>query len=182
MDKTLDWLPGSFTIVDDDRDIELLQLAYCHGNLMSPDPSTKNGAILVSHDGRISKGFNGLPRGIPDNQKEEVLTNRELKYKYILHAEECSILTAARDGIRTKEAVLYCPFYACLDCAKMIITSGISRVVGHSNIMSIASSHTKWAQTITDAWHLMHNAGVECCLVHRNLNVTTRFNYRDIEV
>ena len=52
----------------------------------SKDPSTKVGALIISEDRNIvSTGYNGFPRGIEDT--EERLNNRELKYKFILHAE-----------------------------------------------------------------------------------------------
>ena len=51
----------------------------------SKDPSSKVGAVITRGKFVVSVGFNGFPQGVVDS--EERLTNRELKYPMILHAE-----------------------------------------------------------------------------------------------
>ena len=85
-------------------DKRFLKLAK-HISEWSKDPSTKVGCVVVGPDRELrSTGFNGLPRGIEDN--EERLNNREIKYPLICHAEENAIMHAARIGISLK-AVLH---------------------------------------------------------------------------
>ena len=71
--------------MSDKWDQRFLDLAH-HISGWSKDPSTKVGCIVVGKDREIrSTGFNGFPRGIADD--DERLTNRELKYPLICHAE-----------------------------------------------------------------------------------------------
>ncbi|KKS65297.1 MAG: CMP/dCMP deaminase zinc-binding protein [Parcubacteria group bacterium GW2011_GWC1_43_12] len=46
-----------------------------------------------------------------------------------LHAEENAILQAAMDGIKLKDATLYCKMTPCVYCARRIARVGIKRVV-----------------------------------------------------
>ena len=100
----------------------------------------------------------------------------------VVHAENSAIFNAARNGKSTRETTLYCPFYACSECAKAIIQSGVIKVVGHAQLMALAGSHTTWVESIVNAWEMMAEAGVECCLYDGEIGVTTRFNGQDIAV
>ncbi len=98
---------------------------------MSKDPSTKVGAILVSPDRtRISVGYNGFPRQIPDLEKWWL--NRDpddkefSKYELVRHAEMNAITQAKTD---LAAWTLYVTHHPCIDCAKHIIAEGITRVV-----------------------------------------------------
>ena len=48
---------------------------------------------------------------------------------YAIHAEQNAIIQAAKLGISIDGATLYCTHYPCTICAKMIVNSGIKRVV-----------------------------------------------------
>ena len=74
-----------------------------HISNWSKDPSTKVGCVVVGPDREIrSTGFNGFPRGIADT--DERLSDRDLKYPLICHAEENAIMHAARIGLASKIA------------------------------------------------------------------------------
>lgn len=91
----------------------------------SKDPSTKVGAVLVGKDTRnISLGYNGFPRGIADNLSR--LSNREVKYHLTQHAERNALDNAKFD---TAGSTLYVTFFPCSECAKSIVSKGVSRVV-----------------------------------------------------
>lgn len=47
----------------------------------------------------------------------------------VVHAEMEAILSCSREGISTKDSILYCTTFPCHNCAKHIIASGITRVV-----------------------------------------------------
>lgn len=47
----------------------------------------------------------------------------------VVHAEMEAILSCARNGISTQDAILYCTTFPCHNCAKHIISSGVKRVV-----------------------------------------------------
>lgn len=95
----------------------------------SKDPSKKIGAVAVGAKGQIlSQGYNGFPRGIKDLQ--ERLDNRELKYKYVVHAEMNVIYNASYSGVSLAGSTLYVyGLPVCSECAKGIIQVGISKVV-----------------------------------------------------
>ena len=46
-----------------------------------------------------------------------------------LHAEQNAIVQAALHGLSIKGSVLYCTTQPCVTCAKMIINSGIKKIV-----------------------------------------------------
>ena len=48
---------------------------------------------------------------------------------YAVHAEQNAIIQAAKQGIALEGATLYCTHQPCSICCKMIINSGIKRVV-----------------------------------------------------
>ena len=104
-----------------------LQLAK-HISEWSKDPSTQVGCVVVGPDRELrSTGFNGLPRGIEDN--EQRLNNREIKYPLICHAEENAIMHAARIGMSLKDCTAYVTWPPCTRCARSLIQAGISTIV-----------------------------------------------------
>ncbi len=124
--------------------------------------------------------MNRFPNGIAETKSR--LTDKNEKYKRIIHAETSAIFNAARNGCLTRETILYCPFYSCCECAKAIIQSGVTKVVGHAQLMALAGGHTTWVESIVDGWEMMSEAGVECCLYDGEVGLTTRFNGEDIAV
>ena len=175
----LSWLLRSFSVTTDTVDKYFLEQAYEHSQT-SPDPSTKNGAVLVRRELGIAFGVNRFPKGIAETKSR--LHHRPTKYRLVVHAESSAILNAARNGNSTLNTTLYCQFYTCSDCAKAIIQAGIKRVVGHAQLMKLASGHTEWIESIRFGWEMLHEAGVECALYDGNLGITTRFNGKDIFV
>ena len=85
----------------------------------------KVGAIIVKDEIIISDGFNGTPAGF-DNccENEEGLT-----HWYVLHAEANAILKVAKSTNNCKGATLYLTHSPCRDCSKLVLQSGIKRVV-----------------------------------------------------
>ena len=75
------------------------------------------GAVIVRNKRIITTGYNGAPSG----------TRHELCYA--IHAEQNAIIQAAKLGISIEGATMYCTHQPCVICAKMIVNSGISRVV-----------------------------------------------------
>ena len=177
----LAWLNHPFTLTDDHLHRNMLQKAYEYANATSPDPSTKNGSILVSlHHGILSYGVNRFPTGVAETKSR--LTDKTTKYRMVVHAENGAIFNAARNGNATRETTMFCPFYACSECAKAIIQAGVIKVVGHAQLMALAGNHHVWVVNIINAWEMLEEAGVECCLYDGEVGVTTRFNGQDIAV
>ena len=100
-----------------------------HISSWSKDPSTKVGAVAVGGVGQIlATGFNGFPRGIDDNKKR--LTDREEKYKLVVHAEMNCIYNATHNGVSLKDSTLYVwGLPVCSECAKGVIQVGVKHVV-----------------------------------------------------
>ena len=110
-----------------DWDKRFLKLAK-HISKWSKDPSTQVGCVVVGPDRELrSTGFNGLPRGIEDNDQR--LNNREIKYPLICHAEENAIMHAARIGMSLKDCTAYVTWPPCTRCARSLIQAGISTIV-----------------------------------------------------
>lgn len=113
---------------------------------MSKDPSTKVGAVLVSPDRtRISVGYNGFPRQIPDVEAwwNNRADDKEFsKYELVRHAEMNAITQAKTD---LAGWTLYVTHHPCMDCSKHIVAEGITRVVYHLNIdqLHMSINHAK---------------------------------------
>ena len=99
-----------------------------HVSSWSKDPSKKIGAVAVGRHGQIlSQGYNGLPRKIRDT--DERLNDREIKYKFVVHAEQNCIYNATLNGVSLEGADLYVyGLPICNECAKGVIQVGIKNV------------------------------------------------------
>ena len=83
------------------------------------------GAIIVKDGMIISDGFNGTPSGF-DNCCEN--TDGETHW-YVLHAEANAILKVAKSTHNCNGATLYLTLSPCKDCSKLVVQSGINKVV-----------------------------------------------------
>lgn len=100
----------------------------------SKDPSTIVGACIVDDQRRIvGLGYNGMPRGLSDDTMPWAKRNSNPlfnKYKYVVHAEVNAILNSnASYGSHVNGGTIYVSLFPCENCSKMIIQSGIKRVV-----------------------------------------------------
>lgn len=95
----------------------------------SKDPSTKVGAVIVnSGNSIVSTGYNGFPIGVDDGIESRF--ERPEKYTWTCHAEENAIAFAARNGISTNGATLYCNrLPCCARCTRLAIQAGIRKFV-----------------------------------------------------
>ena len=85
----------------------------------------KVGALIVKDGMIISDGFNGTPKGFPNDCEDQ----NGNTYWYVLHAEANAILKVAKTSQSTDGATLYVTYSPCKDCSKLIIQSGIKRVI-----------------------------------------------------
>ncbi len=118
------------------------------------------GAVIAKNKRILTTGYNGASSGIKNCKERGECLRRKLgiasgtqhEICYATHAEQNAIIQAARLGVSIEGATLYCTHQPCVICAKMIINSGISRVV--------------YAQGYPDkfAMELFSEAGVECTL------------------
>lgn len=83
------------------------------------------GALIVKDRMIISDGYNGTPSGFENICEDE----NGVTKPYVLHAEANAISKVAKSGNSSEGATLYVTASPCLECAKLIIQSGIRRVV-----------------------------------------------------
>lgn len=121
----------------------------------SKDPSTQVGAVLVDAEHRvISTGYNGFPRGVPDDA--DLLQIRETKLALTIHAEQNAILFAQRP---LKGATCYVwPLPPCAQCAAKLIQAGVSRVVAPT---PTAEHMDRWGKDLALAEWAFQQAEVE---------------------
>jgi dCMP deaminase len=116
------------------------------------------GAVIVKDDTVISYGYNGMPAGWDNNCEDQIwdkgaggwLSPEEIEEQYpyegwhegaqrnvryglktkpeVLHAESNAIAKLAKSNNSGNGADLFVTHMPCLDCAKIIYQSGISRV------------------------------------------------------
>lgn len=95
---------------------EIAQLSHCE--------RFKVGAVLVKDGNIISFGYNGTPTGMDNCCERDNVT-----LPHVIHGEVNAILKAAKNGTSVDGATLYLTLSPCLDCSKLILQSGIKRVV-----------------------------------------------------
>ena len=85
----------------------------------------KVGALIVKDRMIISDGYNGTPMGFENICEEESGSTKP----YVLHAEANAITKVAKSNNSSENATLYVTTSPCMECSKLIIQSGIKRVV-----------------------------------------------------
>lgn len=103
----------------------------------SKDPNTQVGACIANQDKRIvGIGYNGMPCGCSDDElpwkrSAKDKNGLDTKYMYVVHAEANAILNKNCESL--KGCTMYVALFPCNECTKLIIQSGIKRVVYYSD-------------------------------------------------
>jgi dCMP deaminase len=129
-----------------------IHLAY-HIAEWSKDPNTKCGAVITEGNRVISLGFNGFPMNT--NDAPALYTNREEKYRRVIHAEKNAILFAQRPLVCCTMYVV--PIPPCSQCAGMIVQTGITRVV---TIKPSPAHVERWGDDIDSTIKMFDEAGI----------------------
>jgi dCMP deaminase len=94
------------------------------------------GAVMVKDKNILATGYNGTPSGIRHcaevgclRQQLNVPSGERHELCRGLHAEQNAIIQAAKHGINIDGATLYCTHSPCIICSKMLINSGVKRIV-----------------------------------------------------
>lgn len=111
------------------------------------------GALLVKDRMIISDGYNGTPSGFENVCEDE----NGVTKPYVLHAEANAITKVAKSNNSSEGATLYVTASPCMECAKLIIQSGISRVVYRD------------MYRLDDGIKLLERAGVEVMQISREM-------------
>lgn len=100
---------------------EISSLSHC--------TRAKVGSILVKDGNIISMGYNGMPSKMDNCCEREDSSGSLVSKDEVLHAESNALLKAAKMGLSTDGATMYCTLSPCKDCSKLILQSGVKRVV-----------------------------------------------------
>lgn len=125
---------------------EVATLSHCERH--------KVGAVLVKDDNVIGFGYNGMPKGMDNACENKNYMTKEIAADWdpetiadffpfkdengrhslttkdeVIHAEMNAILKAARHGYAVSGATLYLTLSPCKECSKLILQSGVKRVV-----------------------------------------------------
>ena len=119
----------------DRRFMEMTELVATWSSCYKPDRQV--GAIITKDKRILTTGYNGAGAGIKSckergeclRQKLGIESGTRHEVCYAVHAEQNAIIQAAKLGISVDGATLYCTHQPCSICAKMIINSGIKRVI-----------------------------------------------------
>lgn len=112
---------------------------------MSYAKRKKVGGVLVRDNNIISFGWNGMPSGY-DNCCEN--DNNETKPE-VLHAELNLFSKLAKSSQASLNSTLYLTLSPCMECAKLIIQSDVSRVVYRDEYR------------IMNGAYFLHDAGIQ---------------------
>lgn len=105
----------------------------------------KVGSLIVKGKMIISDGYNGTPADF-----ENICEDESNKTKpYVLHAEANAITKVAKSNNSSENSTLYVTTSPCVECSKLIIQSGIKRVVFSDKYR------------ISDGLDLLRRAGIE---------------------
>ena len=93
----------------------------------------KCGAIIVRDDRIISIGYNGMPAGWDNNCETEEYNSQNgsselITRPEVLHAETNAIAKLAKSNDSGAGADMFITHSPCIQCAKLIYQSGITRV------------------------------------------------------
>lgn len=121
----------------------------------SKDPSWRCGCAIFDPQHRlVSTGYNGFPRGVPDD--DAMLADKDVKRALVIHAEENALLFALR-------SVTGCTAYVwprppCSSCASKLAQAGIARVV---TIAPTSDQADRWGKSLALAEWVYRQAGIE---------------------
>ncbi len=114
----------------------------------------KVGALVVKDKMIISDGYNGTPSGFENICEDD----NNVTKPYVLHAEANAITKLARSNNNSEGSTLYVTASPCLECSKLIIQSGIRRVVYGE------------MYRLTDGIDLLRRANIELTYININEN------------
>ena len=95
------------------------------------------GAIIVKDKRIIATGYNGAPAGVENclergyclRDKLKIASGTKAEMCYAVHAEQNAIVQAAKLGISVEGATMYVTHQPCSMCTRIIINSGVKRIV-----------------------------------------------------
>jgi dCMP deaminase len=130
-------------------DIVYLKMAHVWAS-NSHSKRSQVGCLVVKDKTIISDGYNGTPTGFPNICEDE--NNQTLSS--VLHAEANAITKLAKNTVSSNGSTLYVTLSPCYDCTKLIIQSGIKRIVFSEVYRKL------------DSFDLLNQAGIEIIYIN----------------
>lgn len=114
----------------------------------------KRGCVITRDKQILVTGYAGSPKGLPHCDDMGHLFNETThedgsKTQHCVrttHAEQNAIAQAAKLGIAINEGTLYCTVTPCFICAKLLINSGIKRIVCAKKYQAAIESENMFRQ------------------------------------
>lgn len=119
-------------------DIRFMQMAETVAEWSSCFQENRHvGAVIVKDKRIVATGYNGAPAGIKScaergeclRRVRNIASGTMQEVCYAVHAEQNAIIQAAKLGIPLDGAVMYVTHQPCVICTRMIINSGIKKVI-----------------------------------------------------
>ncbi len=137
----------------------------------SKHPTTKIAALLVKDQQIILDGKNELPEGVKAIAERFADINRHL---YSNHAKRDLVYKAAKNGIATNNLCIVTSWHPCLQCANAIISSGISQLVIHKQM--VERTNENWQLEMLEAAQILVEAGIEVLMYDGLVNKKSLMN------
>lgn len=83
------------------------------------------GCLIVKNNSIIADGYNGTPSGMPNICEDE----ENKTHWYVLHAEANALSKVMKSNQSSEGATMYVTLAPCQNCSKLILQSGIKRLV-----------------------------------------------------
>ena len=142
--------------------IRYMKDAEFHAQNHSKEATTKVGAVIIGPtDSPLSTGYNGAVRG-SEADTDWRIDMRPEKYNWISHAEENTICNAARSGARLYNSVMFTTHFPCINCARLIVQSGIRMVIS-----AAPDEHfmDRWAESVSRSVALFGEGNVSAWIL-----------------
>ena len=119
-------------------DERFMEIAFTVAEWSSCFQENRQVGAVIARDKRIvTTGYNGAGSGIISckercscmRREKNIESGTRQEYCYAVHAEQNAVIQAAKIGVPIDGATIYCTHRPCVICAKIIINSGIKRVV-----------------------------------------------------
>jgi len=123
------YLDEAFPTIHDSRKSVKMDLIYLRmAKVWSENSHCKRmqvGCLIVKDKSIIADGYNGSPSGFPNACEDSNMVT----LPHVLHAEANAITKLAKSTQSSDDSTLYVTLSPCFECSKLIIQSGIKRVV-----------------------------------------------------
>jgi dCMP deaminase len=127
----------------------------------SPNRVRQVGAIILTcDDGEPIAACNTFPDGVADLDWRHEGDGR---FVWMEHAERNAIFAAARQGRPLQGATIASTFFPCIDCARAIVQTGITRLVSPEPALDDAV----WGASFLRSRIILEEGGVELVLLDK---------------